>query len=203
MVNNPFETRFIRPGSIRYVRHGCDPEDLCEHILSTDKPLQIAGPHGSGKTTLTHELAKRLSLLGIGSRWITLRRVGRFRTPVISQPWTSETDSSLRMGHVTFVDGIETLTLLNRFLLLRSFSVQDKLIVTSHRKLLGIKPLCQTVPTLPHFMAICENLIGQIDDLWRKQIEFAFQNNAGNFREALFELYDQFENQQNHQSVTR
>ena len=197
MATNPFETRYIRPSSIEFVPNGCDPITLSQQISQTKGPFQIVGPHGSGKTTLTFEIAKHLLDLGIGARWITLRKQGRFRLPSVLHPTTpASAGSADTKSQVIFVDGIETLTILNRAIMLKSNSPANKIVVTTHRALYGVKQLFKTESTLAHFKMICEKLIGHIDDSWESKIKAAFQNHGANIREALFELYDVFESQQ-------
>jgi len=62
--SNPFSTRFLAPGKCRFV--GLDEQTLnglAEKLIQQNGNGQIVGPHGTGKTTLTFELQKRMAEL--------------------------------------------------------------------------------------------------------------------------------------------
>ncbi len=60
--NNPFASRFIRPGAIEYLfDQGQSVEGLMDQFCnSLGRRAAIVGPHGSGKSTLLHTLVPRL-----------------------------------------------------------------------------------------------------------------------------------------------
>ncbi len=60
--NNPFSSRYIRPGAIEYrFFNGQSIDALVEQFCrSRHRRAAIVGPHGSGKSTLLHSLVPRL-----------------------------------------------------------------------------------------------------------------------------------------------
>jgi DNA replication protein DnaC len=72
-VSNPFATRWVKPGAVRY----CFPADvntqtLIEKLKDRHWRGAIVGPHGSGKSTLLCELISAIEQLGIDIRRISL-----------------------------------------------------------------------------------------------------------------------------------
>ena len=56
---NPFETRWIRPIALDYISSENQyVSRLLDLVLSSDKPMQIVGMHGIGKTTLAFSLCR-------------------------------------------------------------------------------------------------------------------------------------------------
>jgi len=74
------------------------------------------------------------------------------------------------------------------------------LLLTVHRPLPGIARLARLKPSLQHFRAIVQRLqqtaVKRVTD---RQIEEAYRNHRGDYRAALFELYDVW--YENHASV--
>jgi predicted Ser/Thr protein kinase len=61
-ANNPFSSIRVQPGAIPFILpHGADVSELWEILREKRRPMQILGPHGSGKSTLVHALAKAAS----------------------------------------------------------------------------------------------------------------------------------------------
>lgn len=191
---NPFSTCFIEPGKLDFVNLDLNPFKLAERLHNDQRSFQIVGPHGSGKTTLSIEIAKHLSAHSFRCHWMTLRRENFFSTPVVKHeqylPSAQEFDPKRQLF---FVDGIETIGFLPRCLALRSFRNQNQqVVVTAHRRLLGLPILATTRTSLELFNALVERLVPGLDESWLPKIATAYEQSQGDFREAFFLLYDRW-----------
>lgn len=189
--SNPFSTRFIQPGAIPYLfPAGVDAAQLVARLSAAGWWGEITGPHGSGKSTLLVALLPRLVEAGKRPLQVTLhngeRSLARHRE-MLAQ---AESDS------VVIIDGYEQLWPWNR-LLLRRFCCrrQAGLIVTSHTPT-GLPPLyaCavdrQTAAEVLARLTPAESCVSQAD------LDRALAANGQNLRDALFELYDLYEQRQ-------
>ena len=149
--SNPFSTRFLSPGQLSFV--GLDDQalnELAEKLIQQNGNGQIVGPHGTGKTTLTFELQKRMARLSdtdINYHFVR-KTIGPRRTirtgkqasgfedgeePVFRQNQTPHSKTIL------VLDGIELLSWLQRIALIKTcLRKQIGLLVTSHRTVWGL-----------------------------------------------------------------
>ena len=188
---NPFCTGRLGHGRWAFISDDKSLETALGRLRSFDGSGQIVGPHGSGKTILLREIYETVRSSG-PSHWI----------PAGTRPLPGRriTNASL------FVDGLDNLTWCQRrstFWHCRRRNV--KLIVTSHRPI-GL-PTIQKTSVSPRFaFHLVSELLrdeGQMPPLAshflqsRNVSEQAMQSrlerHRGNFREVLFELYDEFE----------
>jgi GTPase SAR1 family protein len=217
--SNPFATRYTAPGAIPYQF----PTDFGMQQL-TDRWLGdchgrglIVGPHGSGKTSLLHSWVPSLGPIELvhqvagflpspearpqtgqlqavvpGIRWFRLTHQQR----ALQAIW-DDSRRHWRPELAIVVDGYEQLHPWARWRLLnRCRRLRCRLIVTSHRRSLGIKTLWRTdvSPELGH------RLISQLlernrstiraEEWTKEQLSGRLERQSGNFREVLFELYD-------------
>jgi hypothetical protein len=78
--DNPFATRYVRPGRIDYrFQAGQDAERLIERLRSQHWWGEIVGPHGSGKSTLVETLCEQLERVGRHAVMIRLHAVTPLR----------------------------------------------------------------------------------------------------------------------------
>ncbi len=99
------------------------------------------------------------------------------------------------------VDGLERLTWLHRWLLVHYCRQREfGLLVTSHRRLIGIPVLATLTPSLQTFRNLSEYLLASspcqksvTEAFDATTIEQAYDATGGNVREALMLLYDRFE----------
>ena len=193
---NPFATRFTRPGSLDFIEDDLRVDELSQRLLEIRDPCQIVGPHGSGKTSLTIAIAKRLFKNSIRSRWITFRRERYFSSPSSKHedylPEQKPVESTDR--EILFIDGIEGLGLLQRFFALRKLkSRRTQLVLTAHQKLSGYPVLATVHPKLETFRKLARKLHPTTDSTWQTKVDAAFADAEGDFREAFFLLYDQID----------
>lgn len=220
---NPFSTCYTRPGAIPFRLDEISIGELAESLFCGRSVLQIVGQHGSGKTTLTIELGRFLqerqtsktgSRIGeTTARWITLRKANRvpFQPQETCAPnpfrWLQGTGIELRHEvylptagitpgrAVWFIDGLESLNQLQRIALLRHLpGDRDQIVLTTHRRLLGIPVLYRTRTSGELFCEICRDLMGtQWSADWSKRCLLAFERTQGDIREALFQMYDEYQ----------
>ena len=186
---NPFSTKFVRPGALPYqLRQGQDLETLLARFESIGRAGQIVGPHGSGKSTLLADMIRlweeRLERVVL----IELHDDQR-RLPIrFSEFCDSEAPTLIA------VDGYEQLghgsrNSLRRFCRRHGIG----LVVTTHQSM-DIPDLVRCMPGL----ALVEDLVrqllqGEAECISSDDIRRAFHRHGGNIREVLFEMYDLFE----------
>jgi len=190
LKQNPFSTKFVRPGTIEfYTPVGLNLNSIAGELIR-HKIGQIVGPHGCGKTTLTHGLE---SLLGESSRPLTAIRRITIRNK--NDLTTSCCDSGLTnsRGQLLIVDGFKRLPWLHRRMLIANAKRKKiGLLITTHRRIRGIKVLCELTPNLESLAYVVRHL--QPDPMPDStRIEDAFKRTNGNIRESLMVLYDWFE----------
>lgn len=192
-VGNPFSTRHTAPGRIEPLDREGEPLDLgklLDRIAREGGRAAILGRHGRGKTTLLHRLAETAERRG--------DRVVRIR---VRSPWDLipilNSLAGSPSGSLICIDSWEQLggpgaAIALLFARLR----RCRLVVTAHSG--GDLPplaVCETTPAL--LAAIVRRLPagdaldgGLIDDT---DVASAFEQSSGDIREALFRLYDLFE----------
>lgn len=183
---NPFATRFIRPGAMQFLfPPSIDVERLVAKLAELRWRGAICGPHGSGKSTLLAEL--RPALVRAGRRVVQFSlHDGERRLPAANsagEPFDSET--------LIIVDGYEQLSGSSRRTLdRRCRRAGSGLLVTSHG-LTHLPELYQTAIDLELLERIVDRLTGGdrrfVSD---GDVEQAFTLHGKNAREALFSLYD-------------
>jgi hypothetical protein len=196
---NPFATRFTRPGAIAFLfPPGVTAEDLVEQLESFDWRGQIIGPHGSGKTTLLHALTGEIERRSRSVHWITLH--DRQRTVPIEEL------SGLAIGgrSLLIVDGYEQLSWLGRWRIGRQCRKLDcGLLVTAHRDI-GLPTILEVAPRLQVFQQLARQLVAEpgwsISD---EQLAAIFEKHGRNIRESLFELYDLYDRHNRSSSPAR
>ena len=189
--SNPFSTKFTRPGAIPPLTETGDPidlNDLLARLASLGGIAAIVGPHGSGKTTLLLALEKSLA----EDSWLC-------RTIRLGDGWWKDARVVVAAifrcgrGNVLFVDGWERLgpvTAATIHLVARLFG--HRLLVTAHAP--GTIPTlveCKTTPAL--LSCIQQRLNGRVAPVDAREVDRAFRAAKGDIREALFDLYDRFE----------
>jgi len=189
--SNPFSTRFIQPGAISYLfPANVNAAQLVERLAKNGWWGEITGPHGSGKSTLLASLVPQLILARKQPLQVTLHNGER------SLAQHGETLARADARTIVIVDGYEQLWSWNRWRLRRFCRRrQAGLIVTSHAST-GLPPLyaCavdrQTAAEILKRLLPAESPVGQAD------LDHALAANGQNLRDALFELYDLYEQRQ-------
>lgn len=188
LVDNPFATKFIRPGAVEFQ---FPPEANLQQTLSCLENHQwcgqILGDHGSGKSTLVATLAPACRTRGKRVLQTTLT-AGERRLP--STIDVSQLDST----SLVVIDGFEQLSWSRRQWLKQQVKARSAgLLVTTHSDL-GLPTILTTSPSWDIFRQITAQLLhrGSLtfsDD----EIRLAYEQSGANARDALFRLYDLYE----------
>jgi hypothetical protein len=177
---NPFSTKFWSSGVLPF--QFSEPEETVDTLLEKSQrfPIcQIVGPHGTGKSTLLLELLKRYEKDGANVRYLFFN----------DQQRHIPDDLPPQKEHVFFIDGMEQLSFWNQGrLLLRS----KRSIVTAHRPLWFIPILYRTKPQFSIFVQLVRQMLPDLPS--ESTLRDVYDRSGGNFRNAFFELYDQWEN---------
>lgn len=200
---NPFTTRWTRPGQIVPVdAEGklIDLAGLLDQLAALGGRAVIAGPHGSGKSTLLFRLCAEAEARG---RPTVICRLGR-------GPWRDAATAVATVlgaaaSSLVCLDSWERLGRLARWATLLAARWRAcGLLVTSHGPA-GLPVLVKHEPTVATLGAIVRQLpeaerwLGAaITDTDLLEV---FVRQGPNLREALFQLYDRFEERQ-HESQT-
>ena len=194
-VANPFATRFTQPGQIEPVDaegRPVDLEALLDRLDTLGGRAAICGPHGSGKSTLLARLHAQAAARGQPT---VLRRLG-------SGPWRDAavavtTVLGAAAGSLVCLDSWERLGPLARWATrLAARHRRCHILVTTHRPA-GLPVLVHHEPTVAMLLSIVRQLpeatrwLGTV--IADADIRAAFARHAPDLREALFQLYDLFE----------
>lgn len=215
---NPFSTRCVRPGAIPFFfPPGVDVSTIVRRLAENQWRGQIVGPHGSGKSTLLAALipaieasGKQVALVELhdGQRRLPVDvNMGRvaIRREVIHapshDPAHQHADHPKQSGGLSgsdapilAIDGYEQLPWWRRW------SVQCRcrrcgvgLLVTSHRSV-GLPDLFHTrVDARVAHCVVDALLAGAPASIPGDEIEDCIVRHGQNLREALFDLYDVYE----------
>ncbi|MDR1923868.1 MAG: hypothetical protein LBQ66_05800 [Planctomycetaceae bacterium] len=189
--HNPFSTCNWLPGKIEYIfESGIDLSKLAERLMEVGKIAQIAGQHGTGKSTLLESLSKYLNQRDINVQKITLNNENKKLHTKFQPPSAkNKTDT------VYILDGFEQLSLLAKIRLrFLKWHNCGGLIFTTHKPVKFVPILYQTVPNQNIFENIVANLIKESNfTIEKDNVKKIFQYTKGNFRNAFFMLYDLYE----------
>ena len=209
-VSNPFATKFVTPGRLAFAGLGEKALDgLAETLMRQHGIYQIIGPHGVGKTTLTYDLEERVErLCGSDTAFNFFRKtIGRsggvrFANSSHHATWKGDIGENEFAGGdsssaetLLVLDGVERLSWFQRLALHKS--CQRKrigLLLTTHRRVWGVRTLVELEPDFSRFESVCEELtFGHEFQLASQRLREIFSNAQGNMREALMTCYDDFE----------
>lgn len=190
-ATNPFVTRRTRPGAMPFFfPPGRDIDWLLARLERFHWHGQIVGPHGSGKSTLLEMLTKALTN---GRRQVERYRPGPGRSGLslmdfyqASRHWGVNTQ--------VLIDGFEQLSWICRHGL-RWLCRQRScgLLVTTHRDA-GLPHLFRTTTNLETARRVVQYLLrADCKRIAASDISDCFTQQNGNMREALFALYDLYE----------
>lgn len=183
---NPFSTRFVRPGAIPYkLSPGNNLEGLIQRFDAIGRTGQIVGSHGSGKSTLLADLIRLWNQCGERVHVIELHD-GQRRLPIrLTDLQRAESPTLIA------ADGYEQLGPSAKHDLCR-FCRRNRigLVVTCHRSM-GLPDLIRCTASLTLVEQLIRDLLaGKESPITVDQIRSSFHRHDGNVREVLFEMYD-------------
>lgn len=189
-LSNPFCAARLRPGTIDFVfEPGGTLQQLVDSLEASAWYGQITGLHGTGKSTLLAALTPAIEARGRSVKSITLV-AGKRHLP---REFLAALPLSFGRG-VAAVDGIEQLPFWNRLLLKRLCrKLGIGLVVTSHHSA-HLPSLYETAVDETRAWKVVE----QLQAGFPRRIEVGdltapLARHQGNLREALFDLYDLYE----------
>ena len=181
-ADNPFASHRVEALPYRY--RGSSLRELEERLRALGGRAAVVGPKGSGKTTLTGELARRFN-----------GNVVRVAIPgSCPHPWQvvrSQLPRRVGRRHAVFVDGAEQLSPFGWRRLLQSTGNAARLVVTLHRP--GRLPTlaeCWTDPTL--LRELVRELAPEHARTLEPHLDELYRRHRGNIRDCFRELYDLF-----------
>ncbi len=192
--SNPYSTRFTKPGAIPFLY----PERLSRSIVleglrASGWQAEIAGPHGSGKSTLVKDLLPALKQRFQLINQVTVRVDSLQRWDI---DWTVISNQSRMIQEkLIIIDGVERLSRVKRWLI-SQVCRQRKigLLATVHRPRYWLPTIAVIDPQRKTFLRIAEQLQQDCTiKLNVGEIESAFELANQNCREALMALYDRYE----------
>lgn len=198
VMANPFTTRWTRPGRIEPVDvegRLIDLAGLLDRLAALGGRAVIAGPHGSGKSTLLIRLREEAEARG---RPTVICRLG-------GRPWRDAAAAITLVlrapaSSLVCLDSWERLGRLARWATcLAARWTGCGLLVTSHGPA-GLPVLVQHEPSVATLRAVVRQLpdashwLGTV--VTDADLCAAFVRQAPDLREALFQLYDRFEERQ-------
>lgn len=199
-ATNPFSAQCIRPGAQPFRFEENESADrLLDRFRENGWLGQIVGPHGSGKTSLLHTLRGHWTEHADGW-WTQVSAEGR-RPAANALPsrkwlhaaWPKQLDSKRKIWIVDGFDGLSAWQ--RRRMEFLRWRFRLGFLVTTHRDL-GLPTLYEPQMNFDRF----HHLVGWLMRRYSvalpvEAIRDAFLRHRPNVREALFELYDRFEDQ--------
>lgn len=205
--SNPFASRYIVPGSMEFYFSGsCTIDELVERISvlptehRSERPgFAIVGPHGTGKSTLLSQLAKRLSVASVTLHTSTGRIAG-----------LQAVFRNVHHQRFSLVDGFEQLPWWTQRLAIAYARIRGStLCVTSHMLPAGFELLWQTGMDSRIERHVVDQLLqGRqahwgstllASDAWNQSRE----KHGQNLRETLFDMYDWWRDTVDEHSLAR
>lgn len=193
---NPFSTRRVRPGALPYFfPAGEDASGVLRRLAENGWRGQIVGPHGSGKSTLLAALRPAIEQRGRRVVLVELHD-GQRRMPPDAEKGTFY--FSFRKVECPLfclvIDGYEQLPPWRRWLLVRRCRRRKVgLLVTTHRSV-GLPEVFHTHVDAPLADRIVSHLLADWPGvIAAKEVAACLARHGEDLREALFELYDLFE----------
>ncbi|MDZ4783505.1 MAG: hypothetical protein SGJ19_24935 [Planctomycetia bacterium] len=184
---NPFSTRFVRPGAIEYLFPAdCDLEQLVDRFQQHDARGEIVGPHGSGKSTLLCALLARLA----DDSWNVYRCDLRDGQRALPSGWLRTHSREPRA--LLAIDGYEQLSRWQRFRVLASCRRHGcGLLVTAHAPV-GLPLLWTTEVDALRASAVFQKLVPGAF-VAEADLHECLRRDPTNLRATLFALYDLYE----------
>lgn len=185
---NPFSTRFIRPGAIEYLfPEAANTSQLVDALVSNNWRGEIIGPHGSGKSTLLATLLPLVEARGRRIHRVDLHDGQRW----LPRGWQARMSDSPTL---LVIDGYEQLGHLERWRVRRGMKGPRRgLLVTAHESV-GLPRLWTTTVDVDRAQALLARLLPPgCSSISAADLLAALDRHPSDLRSAWFELYDLYE----------
>lgn len=183
--DNPFAVDRVL--EVRYRFETGSTDDLCSRLKKLNWRGAIVGPKGTGKTTLSEDLAKHLSLKGWHVRTARLTA----ERPRLDRSTRRQLVAELCSGDVIIMDGAEQLSQFAWWRFQQQSCAAGGLIVTAHHS--GLLPtLHKTHASLGALEHVLDQLVPGATIRLRRESEQLLAEHQGNIREVLRALYDRW-----------
>jgi hypothetical protein len=188
---NPFSVRRVRPGAAPYLfPDGLDAAALVRRLAALGWWAAVVGPHGSGKSTLLASIAPAVAAAG-RTPWQVALHDGRRWLP--EPAWRDLGGLTPGDAVVAMIDGYEQLGWWARRRLRRLCRRRGcGLFVTAHRPV-GLPVLLRTDVSPETARRVINRLRPGREAPPEAELASRLKAWKGNFREVLFEMYDEHE----------
>jgi hypothetical protein len=189
-ATNPFSASRLRPGTIDFIfEHGKTLGQLVDLLEANQWRGAITGLHGTGKSTLLAAMTPAIEARGRVVSCVTLTAGQR----TLPRDFLASPRLAAGQG-VAAVDGIEQLSAWSRLRLKRFCKSHGAgLLVASHRSA-RLPVIYQTAIDVPRAWRVVERFQDGFTPLVRlSDLVERLAQRHGNLREALFDLYDIYE----------
>lgn len=207
-VDNPFASRFVRAGAMRYRDPGTLSSLATVQLMEQLKRVRsgaIEGEHGTGKSTLLNTMASDLEQHFPGGQWVQLTRpihagwIAWLKELTGNALVTLRAQSNVELGGVLVIDGAEQLPpgvrALARY---RAWMAGQFILITTHSPRRGFVCLYRTSLNRNLIEGMLDELLGPItDEALTLRIRVHFNSldlsEFSNVRDLWSHMYDWFE----------
>jgi len=181
MQRNPFSTRFIRPGEVRFVfPAGYSQQSVLASLQNPSAQGAIVGPHGSGKSTLLEMLGQSWEEMGLVEQRVRL---------TASRKSGALTLGELDTNSILVIDGFEQLSLWKHWWIRwRCQHAGARLLVTTHQDC-GLPIIVRTQPDWPLAYKLSAMLLDCDATPYEADLKAVWEEDPGDIRAYFFRLY--------------
>lgn len=188
---NPFATRFVKPGALEFrSTSAVNVDELEERWRRHLKQASIVGPHGCGKSTLIHELTRRVSEAGGQVESFIFRKPNastknrRCLRELISCLRRLTAQQLQNQTIAVTIDGLEQLNVWQRYAIYRQAKNSDVLLLVSSHSRSRFPLLCELKSDDTSWQAAVESLRGSVANYLQARVDL--ESNQGASEMALF-----------------
>jgi RecA/RadA recombinase len=181
--DNPFASEKVE--QLKFIPTATSVDKLTQMLPEVGFRCAIAGPHGSGKTTLMLEISNILQAGGHIVKHIFVNDTNPMTTEM-----RDDLIANLQAGEIVLFDGADLIGRIAWQKLKRSiFKAKAGLIITTHKRgMMDTVAECSTSPQL--LKTITNTLLADHETLNDQLIDEIYARHNGNIRNCLWQMYD-------------